>query len=421
MKRQIILILLAISAVALWTACENDYPDSVFTWEYTTKPKPAITALEPAGGTFAGIGRMKIVGQNLSTVLAENHVFFNGQPGTIHELNGNEMIVQCANVVGDSVKIQLRVDGAYELYTHEDGYKLETAVIPYKAVTKDYDITGLCVDKDENLYALRKDGTQGRIIKMTSTDSTTFEEIGKAAFSIAYGMKVGPNGTIFVLRNNTIIYRLPAGSNKDTNLETFARVKQRVSDLDFDQNGNLFVGGSGKVIYRVNPTTADTMTVATYTDNNIVALRVYNGFLYVVTDYTGTNTSAVQEGIYRNQILDSDGHLGPAELMFDWAAYSGGIYGINTITFDQNGILFAGLDGGNAISAINLATGVVTPYYTEVLTTPSSYFAWGNSYYLYVNRHNNEDETKRAILRVAMSSSVGISQPIFGAPTYGRD
>lgn len=410
LKKLTTIIILAMVAAVLWLGCENDYPDSPFKWTYDSKPTPVITNIDPATGSYGGVGRITVTGQNFSLIPSENHVFFNGQEGRVLAATTTTLDIQTATVVGDSVKVQMRVDGAYELFTYPTRYKLLTAVHEYKAITEYTPAYALAVDKDENLYSFISYLTTGKVVKFGTPDTNDFTTHGTVTFGVCTGMKVGPGGVIYLLRGNTFVYKIPAGGGASAQ---FVRLKDRVNDLDFDQNGNMFVGGVGKAIIRLKQN-ADSMTVAKYADNQIKALRVYNNNLYVVTKYTGTDTTAVQEGILVHPILDADGKLGPAELVYNWKAYAGKTGpSINTITFDANGMIYAGLDFGNAVMRINLTTGDVTPFYPEVLTPPSTYFAWGNGSFLYINRFNSLDPKLSKILRVAMQ--------VNGAPTYGRD
>ena len=83
--------------------------------------------------------------------------------------------------------------------------------------------------------------------------------------------------------------------------------------MDFDENGNFYCGGSGQNLYKVT-TNLSSSVAADYADISIRAVRVFNGFVYVGGNYSGTDSINPNIGIWKNQILSSDGELGEKEV-----------------------------------------------------------------------------------------------------------
>jgi hypothetical protein len=84
------------------------------------------------------------------------------------------------------------------------------------------------------------------------------------------------------------------------------------------------------------------------------------------------------------------------------------------LEFDENGLMYIGLDQDNAIMNLSITGGTPTPLYPEILIPPTTNMTWGNSTYVYINRHETDPEQvdNRRIIRLEM--------PLNGAPSYGR-
>ena len=150
------------------------------------------------------------------------------------------------------------------------------------------------------------------------------------------------------------------------------------------------------------------MTGATYTDYYISSLRVYDGYVYISAEYRGDDSTQIQQGIWKNKILDANGNLGANELVVNWTDLMGKEGpNILSITFDEDGEMYIGLDKENAVYLLNKKE----YWYSEVLVPPATVLTWGNGKYLYINKHA-ELPDDRQILRVELSKK--------GAIYYGR-
>jgi hypothetical protein len=417
-----ILLALAILALLFNMGCENDYPDSVWNPTYSSRPAPVVTSVEPPTGSFAGIGIVTITGNNFSPVLSENHVYFRGTEGTILTASATELTVKVPPISiesteGDSVAIKLRVDGAYLFATFgaEDyyTYSLQLAALQYENVdTLVHDLAGLAVDLQDKIYLFNRSNES--IVTMSNPEDEV-EDYGTATSgpARATGMKMGPGGYLYVLKSTSTVYRIPPQGGAAA---SYASLNSRVNDLDFDQNLNLFAAGDGGAIECIKPDASDS-TVADYTDYDIDALRVFNGYVYVYAEYAGSSQDSVQAGIWRNQITSVDGDLGPKELIFDWAEYAGESGPtIRCFTILLDGRIFIGQSKDDALVLLDLGTGQVEPFYSEILGPPFIYMSWGSGSagnYLYVNRRG-VPKPEWQILRIALDPSFE------SAPYYGR-
>jgi len=397
-----LLLLISLTA-AFFGSCKNNYPSSIYNPKAKYNPDPVITDVNPKFG-LAGIDTITITGQNFSENPEENRVFFNGQKAEVLSASPTAITVKAPNVPSDSVQIKINVKNAL-LFGQYSYIKLEYASVEYGGFDEYDDASGLACDKDENIYVVL---ATKKIIQVTPQGDKV--DYGTASFIRATGMKMGPGGYLYMLRGNRTIYRVPPGGGHD---EKFIKsVGGRIYDLDFDENGILYVAGKADSIKSVKPD-GSFFGSAPYVDYFLWGLRVYNGYVYVVGTYNGSDTTIPKVGIWRNQILSNDGKLGASELVLDWTPFEGesNILPLS-ITFSEKGEMFIGQSDGDAILVYSLDSGATHPLYPGVIYPPTNYMVWGNSNYLYVNRHNEHDASKRRIMRYTMKEN--------GAPYYGR-
>ncbi len=398
----------------LYTACE-DIPENKI-WPVDTSndaEQPIITRVYPDASSmdkdsvaFAAVGYIYIEGQKFSPVPEDNRVFFNGERGEVVSASPTLLKVKVPNVVGDSIKVHVSVKGSllFARYKNLDyffPFRAKSVVKSYKAIDRFVDASGLAVDKDDNVYILT---TEKKILKLTDPDSTLPEQYGTSIFITTPCMRFGPDGSLFLTRGTKTIYAVPPGGGKAAR---WALAPSYVSFLDFDENHNLYAGGKGGEIDVLHPDKSK-MTAATYTDYYITSLRVYDGYVYISAEYRGEDTTQIQQGIWRNKILDATGNLGENELVVNWTELMGEDGPkILSITFDEDGEMYIGLDKDHAVYLLNQKT----YWYSEVLEPPASLITWGNGNYMFINKHAELPEN-RAILRVEVSKK--------GAIYYGR-
>ncbi len=369
-----------------------------------TKVYPDAMSMDADSVAFAGVGILYIEGKNFSSQPENDRVYFNGVRGEVLEASTTLLKVKIPNVVGDSVRVHVSVKGAlmFAKYKDQDYYgpfRTKSVLKAYKAIDKFVDATGLAVDSDDNVYVLT---TDKKILKLTDPDSTA-EEWATATFITTPCMRMGPDTNIYVTRGIKSLYKVSKGG-KTTK---FVSAHTKVSYLDFDANGNLFAGGKGGTIECIKPDSS-VVTVADYTDYIINSLRVYDGYVYVAATYDGKDSTVIQEGIWKNEILDANGNLGANQLVIDWAQFVGTDGpNIESITFDEDGEMYIGLSKDHAIYLLN--HGIY--FYDEVLVPPATVLSFGNKNYLYINKHA-ESADDRAVIRVEVSTK--------GAIYYGR-
>ena len=394
-----------LSFIIFLISCEEpNKSDSIWDENDIGSSTPVISTVMPSQNAFAGIDTILISGSNFSEKITENHVYFNGIPGTILSSTASSMVVITPNLVSDSVKITVSVQGAFIFGEYVNLYSLTAAVVEYGPFDQFTDIYSLDLDRQENLLVSMDASPDAQFWQVnTQQDSSVWS----SALVKASGMKLGPNGSVYFVNYQRFLYRDEQGTPKE-NSEIFKRLNGNATDLDFDEYGNLYLGGTGSTIDVVDVDNEDGLTdgviEAIDLDTlDVIALKVHEQFLYMLT----TNVSSNQI-VYRAPILDNTGSLGELEIVFDWSTYTNREASAFCMTLNESGDLFIGSNW--EIQPLTIVqNGVASGFYNSILSEPINYMAWGNERYLYAL---SRGEDSRKILRV--------DTRMMGSEYYGR-
>ncbi len=308
------------------------------------------------------------------------------------------------NLVSDSVKMNVAVQGAFVFGKYENLYTLRAAVVEYGPFDQFTDIYSLDLDRQENLI-VSLNATPDAQFWIVDTDQDS--AVWSSSLAKASGMKMGPTGSIYFVNYQRFLYKDEQGTAKE-NTEIFKRLNGNATDLDFDENGNLFLGGTGSTIDLVDIYNDGGLTDGVSEAKNldtldIISLKVYDNFLYVLT-----TTVTSDQSIYKMPILDNSGALGDLELVFDWSDYTNKEALALCFALSEAGDILVGSDWASQPLTI-IQNGFASGFYSSILTAPIVYMAWGNENYLYVI--NKTDETNRV---------QKIDTRMAGAEYYGR-
>jgi hypothetical protein len=306
------------------------------------------------------------------------------------------IVVKAPDIVADSITIRIVSRDAF-LIAEYAGFKLEPVSIEYGGFTNLDQVWTIAIDAQDNMYAMLK---IYKIYKIFP-DGTRDDTFGRAPFAKASEIRVGPGGYLYLQRsNNTGLYRMSLSGGS---VDLYKALPDRASYFDFDQYGNIYSGGK----YGLMVTPADgspSWKVADYAGKDIRSVRVFQNAVYVSIAGAGA-------GIWKSEIQDSKGSLGPAVQYFDWA--NAGEFSAHTpgsITFAEDGDLYVGTSNTDPILVIH-PDGSTEPLYPGILKPTAGQLVWGNGDYLFVNR-TSKDPNLRRVIRVAMGKK--------GAPYYGR-
>ncbi len=396
--------------------CEDpDYPDSLWDPNQEVNSDPVISQVVPANmtgytpaasgtQTYSGVGEITLIGENFSDQISDNLVFFNSTKGEILDATTTDLTVLVPNIEGDSIQVKVSTLGAY-LYSNTIApFKLMPVYGEIGGFIDADDINAVACDTAENVFAsVKKD------IFSIAPDSTDISS-DYASFSAsgATAMRFGPGGYLYFVQTFAMFRIGPAGASDPTWLSLFPR-NLILKDLDFDQYGHLYTSGSTGDIYRVDTDTKTATLEATLDSVKVAGLKVFQNDLYLAGKYFGSDSSAIQEGVWKLPIA-ADGTLGAEELVLDWFSYTGKTFeNITGITFAADGKLFLSANGGSALTVMT-TDGILQPFYQLVLSTPINKIVWGTGDFLYANYGN---------LGAKRLLKINMGEP--GAPYYGRD
>ena len=387
-------------------SCDDpNSPSDVWNPNDTGNSTPFISSITPADSAYAGSQEITIYGGNFGDNKDSVFVYFNTGSGEVISVDESSMIVIPPNIISDSVIIKIAVHGAFSFGEYEQNYILHPRILEYGDFDAlDESIWGLEADNNENLYVGLSVFPEGTIDKITPPLGNREYAFINAVLQTPYSMRIGPDNNIFYVDGvNPYIIK----QDLSTGSPSYAALPGIAFDLDFDENNNLYCGGSGQSLYKVTTDLSSTVA-ADYSDISIKAIRIFNGFVYVGGNYSGTDNVVPTVGVWRNQILSSEGVLGEKEIVLDWVEHAGVNSNITGITFDENGTMYISSDDNVAIGLYS-AEGIFSELFPKIISAPIAKMTWGSKNYMYLNYRGNP----RAVYRLDMGLN--------GATYHGRN
>ncbi len=397
------IIITAVLVAALFISCDQDYPDSLFDPDYTGKPAPVISSVDPADSSLAGVGIITISGSNFSPVNHENMVYIGTKSSKVLESSETQLVVQAPNEIGDSLLLRVAVTDAIN-FSNTLYYSLLPAIETYGDLSENQMPWGIAADADGNVYVSVSRGGNSEGVQKILPDGT-LEEYVPPRIPRYDGMKFGPDGHLYLVRNIRLIARVPPGGGTEENWLPFP-AGARLIDLDFDEYGYLWAVGNNEVIYRVQMDDKNIEAFDFVAD--IKSVRYFGGYLYV-SAITQTDNSE-QSNIWRFPI-DNTGNPGDPEIYFSFSEkYNKNNAVALAITFSKDGHLYIGTDGPDGIIVVNPGGNEWEPLYTGLILPKGFAFAWGDGPNLYYTR-GETGNISQALIRVNMQRE--------GAPYFG--
>ncbi|MDZ7374343.1 MAG: IPT/TIG domain-containing protein [candidate division KSB1 bacterium] len=388
---------LAAGLLGLWlVGCENKYPESIYDPNFQGAPAPRITSVLPQDSALAGIGEIVIRGENFSPEPSKNFVFFGKVQAQVIRATPTELTVKTPNVIGDSIQVKVAVHGAL-LFSNAVRYRLVQAIWDWGGFLAADDPWAITCDAAENLYV----SLTTRVVDKVAPDGRR-QSYGTLPFIKATGMKMGPEGYLYVARGTKTIYRIPPGGGAAVK---WIDAPDRINDFDFAPSKSMYAGGDGNSLYLIRQD-GSASEAASYRKVNIRTVRVFQGYVYV-----GGQDSLGQSFVWRNQILDGD-QLGPKEVYFEWNAQVDPSSRVYAITFAQDGDMYVGTDNPYGIIVVH-PDRTFAPLYEGLIKSYVYSLAWGKGVYLYANQRNDSDPSQKRMLRINTLK--------VGAPYYGRE
>lgn len=377
MKKSAVIISATIILGALFLGCQEEKSQGIYDPNDSYRENPIISSVSP-DSALAGVTEITITGENFSPDPSKNVIYFKS-PDKVMEAKvlsstATEIQLVPPAMYNDSTQIKVSVLGAL-LYGEFSPYKLKPAVQPIDlAVASDIGAIaaqGVAVDAQNNVYvvqqnyALKKVDPLGNVSKITDLYFST------------YGLIGGPNDTLYAAasagRAKQIVMIGPDGDYSENYATGFTQAPR---DLDFDQNGNLWVASGDEIVV---VTEDGTKTTVAQMPTELYRLRVFDGSLYVL----GHNNDYTEQKIWKAEIQGTS--LGNDEVHFDiannsWLASSDSLVAFEfaddadmylATSIDTNGVFIVHPDGSHDV------------LYPGLFNSNLSALSWSNSNYLY--------------------------------------
>ena len=392
--------LLATASMAVMTGCEYDVSKPQWDEDYNAPPTPVITQIEPAEAATPGVNTITIRGENFAAAPNTNDVYFGNTAAEIVETSSTSIKVRRPTLVTDSCTVKVISNQALVVAKYSP-YRIDAVLLRYGSFLDNQALNTVTVDKEENLYVIENSKT---IHKIDSIGNKT--EIGDAARAPTEA-RIGPGGTLYMMANNRSIEQFDLTTG--TGLEWIKLASGKVVKYgDFSEFGYLYTGGIRTDLLVI----AQDLTVTSagaYASDEIFAVRVYNGYVYVASRTYGTLNPVK---IYRHTI-DASGTVGTQELYLDMT--TAGDFASRTIkgiAFSSNGTMYLATDATDPILVVDPATLQVDIFYKSIVPPYCKYFYWGSKNRLFMISGDTVIGQEWTVYRVDLGST--------SAPYYGE-
>lgn len=372
----------SISLMVGTIGCETGPADSLFDPDRDFRSDPVISTMNPPGQALAGIGTITIEGQNFSPVPEENLVFFDDVRATVLEASPTQLVVRSPNLPKQGISVKVTVVGA-ENVSNAGTYILEPAVVDFGAIKDFEEPFAIATDDDGNVYVSLFANAASVGIKKILPDGTRQDYVSTTFKWDA--LELASDGYLYGVRGVQAIFRFPPGGGERENWAILSDRSARLVALDFDEQGNAWVGGRGGNIYRITP---DVNITSFPFEQDVRALKTFAGHLYVAS-VTGPNAT-----IWRFPITDAG--LGPQEPYFALTQETGAGVVPFSLAFSQSGELFVGTNAPDPLILVD-QDGSWEFFYRGLLKPPAFSLAWGQGPNLFLSRTDTEGSPGRIV------------------------
>ena len=377
------LTMFATAAFLLLSAigCENEETGSMYDPSYTSpRPNPTIASIAPSGSALAAVDTLVITGTNFSATIGENTVYFGSGAASLLSANTTQLRLLSPLITGSGIAIKAGVSGA-ELFSNTVTYNLSAAVVAFGNLGQTDAAGALTRDAGGNLIvSIKPEGVNARIYKVTPDGLRSQYAPETGGTPQWNSLKFGPGGFLYAVRGIRAVYRFAAGGGSAAALWVAFPVGVFATDIDFDQNQNLWVGGNNANLYLVRP---NATTKSFPFTGNVRSVRVYGGHLYFAAN------TASGDQIWRATISGED--LGTPEVYFDFGGALGG-QGLapTSITFSSDGFLYIGTNAPAYLVVVAPSKTHAPPYraYATLFGTGTLALTGGSGNALYASTNS---------------------------------
>ncbi len=380
-KFAVTLFIIALAGLVL-IGCQKDKTQGLYNPNESYLPNPVVSSVAP-DSALAGVTIMTITGENFSADPSQNVVYFKSPDIVLQAkiLSSTATKIELVPPVlyNDSTTIKVSVRGAL-LFDTYGPYKLKPAVQPINLST-DTDVSaftaqGVAIDKYENAFVLQRNVSLQYAFKKVDRDLNV-SKLRDTYFS-SFGLVAGPRDTLYATaalgRAKQVVQFPPDGSASQVFTAGLSKVP---SDLDFDQNGNIWVAADDEI----DVVTSDgTVTpVSQFQDMTLSRIRVFDGAVYAL----GHSADYSTQQIWKSEIQGTN--LGTSEVYFDLASntWLSSSDTLNAFEFAANSDLYIATSIDTDGVFVVHPSGDHEVVYPGLFNHPISALTWGNYSYIY--------------------------------------
>jgi hypothetical protein len=384
--------------MAVMTGCKYDVAEPQWYSSVDAPPAPNITSITPANIAGAGVNTIVITGTNFAESPDSNLVYFTNAPATILSASSTSLTVLRPNLVTDSAYIKVVSPKALVVAKFPQPYKIERVHMKWGAFLVAAEaLSGAAIDNNENLYITNQ--VSKKVFKVDATNNTTQVALAPAGVVTRNpsDAKIGPDGNLYIMSTNRAIEMMDVQTGVVSEWVRLASGKN-VKFGDFDANGYFYTGGARSDLFVIAP---DKSFIATnlYSKDEILSVRVYNGYLYLLIKLAGTGTVP----IFVRHSIGAGGVLGAQQVMLDWNAATVGEFASRSIrgfTFAADGTMYLVTDSVDPVLMVDLTTKTVQILYKGILPGYCKYFCGSSRHYLYLITGDSTLGQEWAVYRV---------------------
>ena len=376
--------LVAVSMVVI-SGCEYDVTQPLWEQDYQAPPTPRITQVDPSPTATPGVNIITIRGENFTVQPEINDVYFGKMLGEVVEYSDTSIKVRRPNLA-DTCTVKVAPHRAINVARYGTLYKIDPVIERYGSfLDATVVLSVVAADQAENLYVVT--AVTRDIVKVTADGQKT--TIGRATRAPT-DARIGPDGRLYFPGNNRNIDVVDLATGAVTTwFQPQLPSGKLVKFGDFDANGYFYTGGTRTDLMIIAPDLTNRAagvypTTIGSENNDIVAIRVYNGYVYVATRSTTTGPVT----IWRH-LIGAAGTLGPQEMMLDMSTTPFASRSIRSLTFSANGLMYIATDSDDPILIFNPATNSLDYFYKSIVPRFCKHFFWGAGNYIYLISGNN--------------------------------
>lgn len=352
-------------------SCEYDVAEPLWEQEFAQPSVPEISQIEPASGAAPGVNTIKINGTNFIQSDGTVAVYFDNLQAEVVSSNQSSIVVRRPNMVTSTSEIKVVPSKALIVAKYKP-YRIDAVSEKYGSFLDNVQLAAVAVDKSENLFVV--DAISRAITKVTpagakSVFATASRTVSDAVF--------GPDGNLYYMGLNRAIDVI--NMNTGTNSRWIQLPAGKIVKYgDFDSNGYFYTGGIRTDLIIVAPNLTVNTGSGTYLTEEILAVRIGKGYVYVASK----NAQGVVS-IFKHKI--TNGTLGTQELVLDLskhAAYSSRT--IKAMSISQDDRLFVATDSQDPFIVVDLSSNAPDLFYKTILPPYCKHFAWGADNYIYM-------------------------------------